>query len=433
MASIQESRRLQKLLADSSSELVGAAVAVVSSDGNVEYATIGRPDVGKDNIVTIDTPFPLWSTSKLLTATLVGQLVDEGILSLNDPLTKWVPELAPAFQGATPTIRHLLSHSAGVVDLYEPIPDVDTLVKKVTEYGTLAQPGEILSYSNTAYVILGALLTNATGKSWPELIRLRIMEPLKLTKVQLGDEDPSTVPELARNHNFTWEGTAFVEELFERKYDLLAAAGSTAAAPIGEAAVFVGAVLLGTHANFLSPEIRREMQTLQSRMPGASQFCEGWGLGLSIVDDSLGLVGHMGATGAYIFGSAKYGKAFVFLSNTSAMLSPKRNGAIVGRGLAYKALGLEEPSESESRADATIPPGLSGKYASPLFAFDVSERDAKILATSTFTGELELEHVSGHEFKGMIGSLPSEFNFVGAQGGDPPRYLHVGLRAIARA
>lgn len=432
----RHSSRLQDLLNSQCQNLVGAAIAVVDTDNNIEFATIGTSNVDeKDSSVTADTPFPLWSTTKLLTATLVCQLVDEGAFTLDDMVTKLLPESLPMFPAGQPTIRQLLSHSAGLVDIFESIDEPSSLIAKVVEHGPTAAPGEIISYTNTAYVLLSILLTKLTGQDWPTLVRSRILEPLGLRKVQLGDEVASGVVPAAKDHEFALDGSAFTKELFARNFDLMAAAGSTAAAPIVEAATLMSAILFGTGPGLLSAAMRSAMQTKVVSMPGSSTFCEGWGAGWAILDERLGLVGHMGAVASYVMGSAKLGKIAVFLSNTPSMSSRKEPGALVGKPLLYEALGIPPRTTMlpKRTSNLQLPLRVLGKYSSPLFSFEIVQKEDHLEALSILSPEpVVLEQTNPLEFQGKVGTMSTEFNFIAADSISPPSFLHTALRAIKR-
>lgn len=447
MASIPTSQQLGEWLAEYKSELAGAALAVISKDGNIEKATIGHPNVEKAEEVDCTTPFMLGSVCKVLTATLVYQLVQQGKISLDDSIVNWLPETTQLYSNSryNASIRQLLGHSAGLVDIFEPVEDLDDVVAKLANHGLLAEPGDIVSYSNASYMLLGALLERITGSTWGALVQSRILDlmqpPLAGVVLDIGKRssevsnlrdpfDPEDPP-VAEDYVPGPDGTFTRQMMWPRWSGLFAAAGTLTAASIADSATLLGSLLWG---DLLAPTSRSDMQTVQYRLPGPSLWCEGWGLGWSVIDSSTGLVGHMGGSSTFMLGSVEMGKAAVFLSNTA-------NGALIGRDLALRALGLNEtripPIVSASNAEAIPVARLHGRYGTAAFFVEVSasvDEPGKLLAKASLDegDPIVLEKLLDSTFTGKLMSFPTEFTFVPGPDGTDVKYLHVGFRALAR-
>jgi len=165
-----------------------AAAAVVDDDGNVVAVASGSDDAGP---VTAGSVFRLASVTKLVTAAIVVQLDQEGRLSLDDPIARWVAYP----NGAAITIAMLLSHTSGIPNLSDDLDDRDwspqELVDAIAARGTADfAPGSSWAYSNTGYVLLGLIVERVTGRSWPEEVRARIAHPLGLETMHVhGWED----------------------------------------------------------------------------------------------------------------------------------------------------------------------------------------------------------------------------------------------------
>ncbi|MCP2295015.1 CubicO group peptidase, beta-lactamase class C family [Nocardia amikacinitolerans] len=167
-----------------------AGERIVVAHGTANVAT-GAP-------MLADTGFLFGSVTKVLTTTLVLQQVERGLLDLDVPVVKYLPEFALTVPGATDEIlvRHLISHTNGIdADLY--FPDAkgrDALKTYVeglaTNGGTLFEPGEQLSYSNGGMIVAGRLLEVVTGLSFPDLLARDIYGPV-------GMKDSSTSAEQA--------------------------------------------------------------------------------------------------------------------------------------------------------------------------------------------------------------------------------------------
>ncbi|MBB5915194.1 CubicO group peptidase (beta-lactamase class C family) [Nocardia transvalensis] len=132
-----------------------------------------------------DTGFLFGSVTKVMTTTLVLQQVERGMLDLDAPVVRYLPEFDLAEPGAAGKIlvRHLISHTNGIdADLY--FPDAagrDALTTYVAGLasgcGTLFEPGEQLSYSNGGMIVAGRLLEVVTGVPFPELLERDIYGP----------------------------------------------------------------------------------------------------------------------------------------------------------------------------------------------------------------------------------------------------------------
>jgi len=139
-----------------------------------------------------ETIYQSGSVGKQFTATLVMMLVEEGKMSLNDPISKYIPGV-PAIWKAI-TIRHLLTHTAGISNkLYDQIDmrqdySEDELVKKIAALPLDFQPGTKWNYSNPGYVMLGILIHKATGRFYGDLLKEKIFVPLGMTTARIINE-----------------------------------------------------------------------------------------------------------------------------------------------------------------------------------------------------------------------------------------------------
>lgn len=185
--------------------VAGAAVAV-SQDGQLVYAKgFGYRDVDNRLPVTPKTIFGIASVSKSFTALAIMQLQDEGMLSVDDPVVKHLPEWK--IQGMEDMeaikIRHLLSHTTGI----PPLKRTQDIVRfsehlprfEAEEYELLGRPGEYLSYSNDSFLLLGEIIQRISGKLYRRHMTARILEPLDMNRSTYSIEeilrfDDVTVP-----------------------------------------------------------------------------------------------------------------------------------------------------------------------------------------------------------------------------------------------
>jgi D-alanyl-D-alanine carboxypeptidase len=145
----------------------GAAVAVVRNGRAIVTRCYGMADVEKDVPITPATIFRLASVTKPFTAIAVLQLAERGKLSIDDAVSKYLPEFA---HGATVRISHLLSHTAGIADFIS----YDEALKRPLEF----EPGSRINYSNSGYQLLGRVIEKVSGMSYEDYLRKHIFSPL---------------------------------------------------------------------------------------------------------------------------------------------------------------------------------------------------------------------------------------------------------------
>jgi CubicO group peptidase (beta-lactamase class C family) len=128
---------------------------------------------------------------KQFTAAAVMTLVEEGKLSLDDPLTKFFPEAPKSWRAIT--VRHVLTHTAGMTDYPDDFDlrrdyTEDEMLKIVQKIPLAFKPGERWSYSNLGYVTLGILIHKITGKFYGDVLRERIFGPLGMATARVISE-----------------------------------------------------------------------------------------------------------------------------------------------------------------------------------------------------------------------------------------------------
>jgi len=146
--------------------------------------------------VTHDTVMHIGSITKTLNTTLVMQLVDDGLVELDAPVVKYLPEFKVKDPAATRaiTVKMLLNHTSGIDG--ELLPDyghdqetVEKMMARAADMGKIHEPGKDCSCCNTAMVIAGCLAQRVRGKCWYGLIKERIFEPLGLEHAVVLPED----------------------------------------------------------------------------------------------------------------------------------------------------------------------------------------------------------------------------------------------------
>lgn len=151
------------------------------------------PDAPKE-LVTPDTPFCVFSTSKGITALVVHLLHDRGLLDISDRVTDYIPEYGRHGKGST-TIAHVLSHRAAVPSLppklldLESFEDRDLLIEAISDAKPFVKPGTLLAYhAVSGGVILGEIVERVTGKSIRRVLADEILDPLNFRWGNYGVE-----------------------------------------------------------------------------------------------------------------------------------------------------------------------------------------------------------------------------------------------------
>ena len=289
-------------------DIPGAAVAV-GQGAELAEAASGVLNRNTGVPATPDTVFQIGSITKVWTAALVMQLVDEGLFDLDEPVRRYLPGFAvlDAEASRTVTPRQLLSHTGGFVgDLFEDTGMGDDALDRYLEFlsGTADQihrPGELFSYANSGYCVLGALIAKLRGSTWEQAIRDRLIAPIGADHTALFAHEAimfraavgHTKPENSD------KATVFPRWVMPRSN---APAGATmCAAPrdlVRFGRMFLSGGLAEDGTRLLSPDSVAAMRTPQVQVPGPrSRFAVAWGLGFQLFDwNGTQVIGHDGAT-----------------------------------------------------------------------------------------------------------------------------------------
>ena len=183
-------------------EGVAGGGAVLMRDGRiVARHDVGLADVEAGQAADSATIYHWGSITKTLTAIGIMQLRDRGLVSLDDPITRWVPELRqlhnPFGSMDAITLRQLLSHSAGFQDptwpygegkAWEPFEPTrwEQLVSMMPYQEVRFAPGSRFGYSNPAFIYLARVIESITGDPYQSYIQKNIWTPLGLTRSYFG-------------------------------------------------------------------------------------------------------------------------------------------------------------------------------------------------------------------------------------------------------
>lgn len=163
----------------------GACVSVLAG-GDVVDAAAGVVNTRTGVEARLDSPFMIQSITKVWTATLVMQLVDEGLVELDDPVVRHLPGFRTADPecSAAITIRHLLTHTGGFEgDLWAPTTSDDDALRlfveeHVAHAGQHAEPGQMYSYCSAGMGVLGRLVEVLRGTTYAAALRRHLTDPM---------------------------------------------------------------------------------------------------------------------------------------------------------------------------------------------------------------------------------------------------------------
>jgi CubicO group peptidase (beta-lactamase class C family) len=175
----------------------GVAVMLVHNGKVVLQKSYGNANLELMTPITADTAFRLASVSKQFAAMAILILQQDGALSIDDPVSQYVPELAPY---GDVTIRHILLHTGGMPDYYDGIDTsagMPTNADAAVVLGEMASPlfaaGEKYAYSNSGYDMLGPVVEAAAGMPFVEFVQQRIFDVAGMTSSVVHDH---TLPEV---------------------------------------------------------------------------------------------------------------------------------------------------------------------------------------------------------------------------------------------
>ena len=273
-------------------------------DDEVAVATYGLLNIDTKQPVTADSIFQIGSITKVWTATVVMQLVDEGLADLDAPVVEVLPELRLADPDVTKhvTLRHLLNHTSGIDgDVFTDTGRGDDCIERYVELlgeQTQNHPlGATWSYCNAGFSVLGRVIEKLTGKTWDEALRERLFTPLQM-------EHAITLPEEALLHatavgHVTQDGEKSTAPIWQLPRSIGPAGLVTANA--ADVLAFARLHLTGgvgpDGTRLLSEESATAMAAHQADLPDKYSLGDSWGLGwIRFGWDGQRLYGHDGNT-----------------------------------------------------------------------------------------------------------------------------------------
>jgi len=355
------------------------SIAVTRGRDTLVMKGYGLADVENDVAATAQTVYRIGSVTKQFTSVAVMQLVEQGKLSLDDDVTKYVPN-APT-HGRRVLVRHLLNHTSGIPSYTDVGPSFgrvmrldlskDSLIATVRDDSLQFEPGSHFYYNNTGYFLLGMVIERVTGKPYGDYLRDALFAPNGLTSTVYCGTMP-LIKHRARGYEGRPSGLVNADYI---SMDLPYAAGSLCST-VSDLAAWTRLLHGGKLVNASSFTTMTTPTKLTSGRPMQ------YGFGLFM--DTLGAhrrIHHGGGINGFISELAYYpddSLTVVVLSNT--VPAPAEQ---VADNLARVAFGLPYlPERPTPPADLPIPADeiarLSGNYK--VTWPDGSKRNARIYA-----------------------------------------------------
>lgn len=411
-------------------EYMKAAVNIDRFNGSILVARDGSPVVSKgygmaniewDIPNSSQTAFRLGSITKQFTATAIMMLQERGKLNVADPVCKYVTDCPAAWQPIT--IRHLLTHTAGIPN-YTAFPglmqkkavlpiSVNDLMGEYKVKTLDFAPGEKMSYSNSGYHLLGAIIERASGKPYADFLQENIFTPLALK--QTGYDTHRSIIK-NRAAGYARDGDALVNAAY---LDMLIpyAAGS----------------LYSTTEDLLKWEQSLYTDKLLTRKsfdemftPFKNGYGYGWGVGKRLDRQTI-------SHGGGIFGFSTYITRFpaervtvIVLSNVQGTSTEKVAGALsaIVFGAPYK---IPVERKAIAVASSTLDKYVGEYQVAPNLTITVTNENGKLM--SFVTGQPKTELFAETETGFFLKTVDAQITFVkNAEGKVTGLLLHQGGR-----
>ncbi len=388
------------------------SIAVIRGRDTLVMKGYGMADIENEVPATPRTVYRIGSVTKQFTSVAIMQLVEQGKLSLDDDVTKYVPN-APT-HGRRVLVRHLLNHSSGIPSytdvggsfgrvMRQDLPK-DSLIATVKDDSLQFEPGSHFYYNNTGYFLLGMIIERVTGKPYGEYLHDVLFAPNGLSSTVYCSVTP-LIKHRAQGYDARPTGLVNADYI---SMDLPYAAGSLCST-VGDLAAWTRLL----HSGKLVKESSFASMTTPAKLTSGRPMQYGFGLFM----DTLGThrrIHHGGGINGFISELAYYpddSLTVVVLSNTAPAPSNE-----VADNLARVAFGMPLlPDKPVAPADLPISSDeitrLSGNYK--VTWPDGSKRNARIYANGQ---QLMLQIENQPAIRMMKQSAPNTFAAMGQPG-----------------
>ncbi len=240
----------------------GAAVAIVKDSGIKWLKGYGVKEAGTQDSVDINTVFRIGSVSKGFAAVITGMLIHKNILTWDDKVKAHFPNfsLKDSVNTNELTIRHLMSHTTGLpkhtyTNLLDQDVPYEEIIELLDDVPAISPPGEVYSYQNVLFSLIGNILQNLTGKCYNSLIVEEIFEPLDMYDSSIDYFNLVKSSNLAKPH-YKIDNTYKFQKNSDKYFSVSPASGINMS--ISDMSKWLTA-LLGNNPDVISPDILNEI------------------------------------------------------------------------------------------------------------------------------------------------------------------------------
>ncbi len=326
--------------------MVGSSWAFLQDGEILAWETYGLADLETNRGVDESTIFHWGSITKTLTGIAIFQLRDRGLIHLDDPILRYVPELSAVHNPFGPmeeiTLRHLLSHSSGfrgptwpwgggeAWHPHEPT-EWDQIVAMMPYTEILFPPGSRWSYSNPGIIFLGRVIEKVTGEEWEVYVEKNILRPLKMHRSYFDFTPYHLLPYRSNNYSIV-DGEPHANGL---DFDTgITVSNGGLNSPIGDMARYLAFLTdsgteedLAVYRGVLGRESLKEMWVEEVPIQQGGNLREAMGLAFFLEEyEGVRYVGHTGSQKAFF--------SFIYVhpeSSTAAIAAFNSNG-VSGEG-----------------------------------------------------------------------------------------------------
>lgn len=433
----------------------GASLGILHGDELVEFAT-GIANRNTGTPVTTSTLFQIGSNTKVYTATLVMQLVDDGLVELDAPVRTYLRGLKLADSKALEkvTVRMLLNHTSGIEgDVFRDggrgDEGIERFVDGLSDIGQIYRPGKMWSYCNTGWTILGRMVEVVREEPYHRALKERILSPIGALATTVLMED-MLAHSCAVGHVLQPGMSEPIVPPAVMMSPSHAPAGSMAVSTPAEVLRFVrmhldlGRARDGTRV--LSEDSVRAMQQPTVKLPVIPQLGTHMGLGWMLDEwDGERVLGHGGNT----IGQGSYLKILPDRPLAVVLLTNSTTGGLLWRDLSRflftEFAGVHPAENPKAPAD---PPAVDlkryvGTYSRYGLDIEITVEEGALVAAATPKGELappdappQVGRMTVVDEELFLLNLSGENIVVHFQDFDAdrrPTYLHAGARVSKRA
>jgi len=281
-------------------QIAGAVTLVADEEKILHLSADGLADIEAGKPMTTDAVFWIASMTKPITATAVMMMQEEGKLSVDDPVSNYLPEFTGDKAGIT--LKQCLTHSSGLSDVsMEETKGITTLAELMplfTAKPLVFPPGSKWQYCQTGINTVARVVEVVSGKSFPDFLQQRLFDPLGMKDTTFYP-DAAEIARIAPSYNRTSDGKLektglyFLPGISPAEINRYPLANGGLFSTAGDYAKFAQMILRGGEAGgkrYLKEESVKQMTSVQSGdlvagfIPGSA-----WGLGWSIVREPQGV------------------------------------------------------------------------------------------------------------------------------------------------